>query len=226
MYAELDFYIGEEAQRMVRTHNLTYPMASGEVQNWDIMEKLWHKCIYDYLRCEPREHIMMLTEPPMNPPQNRESMAEIMFETFGVEGLHIGVQATLAMYSAWFNSKDEVQRKMGLTGTVVDSGDGVTHIIPMVDGYVIGSCIKHVPLAGRDITEYIMGALRDRGEVLDSEDLRNVAKEIKDTFSYVADDPIKEIELFDQRVSQKGRMVALKTKSISTGKVGESHIGN
>ena len=211
---------------MVRTHNLTYPMASGEVQNWDIMEKLWHKCIYDYLRCEPREHIMMLTEPPMNPPQNRESMAEIMFETFGVEGLHIGVQATLAMYSAWFNSKDEVQRKMGLTGTVVDSGDGVTHIIPMVDGYVIGSCIKHVPLAGRDITEYIMGALRDRGEVLDSEDLRNVAKEIKDTFSYVADDPIKEIELFDQRVSQKGRMVALKTKSISTGKVGESHIGN
>mgnify|MGYP000187351413 CR=1 FL=1 len=204
---------------MVRTHNLVYPMASGEVQNWDIMEKLWHRCIYDYLRCETREHVVMLTEPPMNPPVNRESMAEIMFETFGFEGLHIGVQATLALYSAWYNSVSEVQKNMGLTGTVVDSGDGVTHIIPMVDGYVIGSCIKHVPLAGRDITEYIMRAIRDRGETLDSEDIKNVAKEIKDKFSYIADDPIKEIELFDQRVADKGKMIRLKTTSISTGKV-------
>lgn len=131
--AELDFFIGEEAQKKVRTHKLVYPMSSGEVKDWNIMEKLWHKCIYDYLRCEPREHIMMLTEPPMNPPENRESMAEIMFETFGFEGLHIGVQATLALYSAWYNTTDEAQKKMGLTGTVVDSGDGVTHIIPMVD---------------------------------------------------------------------------------------------
>jgi actin-related protein 3 len=130
--AELDFFIGEEAQKKVRTHKLVYPMSSGEVKDWNIMEKLWHKCIYDYLRCEPRDHIMMLTEPPMNPPENRESMAEIMFETFGFEGLHIGVQATLALYSAWYNTADEAQKKMGLTGTVVDSGDGVTHIIPMV----------------------------------------------------------------------------------------------
>lgn len=107
-------------------------MASGEVKDWNIMEKLWHKCIYDYLRCEPREHVIMLTEPPMNPPENRESMAEIMFETFGFKGLHIGVQATLALYSAWFNTTDKIQKEMGLTGTVVDSGDGVTHVIPMV----------------------------------------------------------------------------------------------
>ena len=131
-FNQLDFYIGEEAQKKSKTHNLVYPMASGEVQNWDIMEKLWHRCIYDYLRCEAREHVIMLTEPPMNPPQNRESMAEIMFETFGFEGLHIGVQATLALYSAWYNSENPVQKSMGLTGTVVDSGDGVTHIIPMV----------------------------------------------------------------------------------------------
>lgn len=36
-----------------------------------------------------------------------------------------------------------------LTGTVIDAGDGVTHIIPVAEGYVIGSCIKHIPLAGR-----------------------------------------------------------------------------
>jgi actin-related protein 3 len=43
-----------------------------------------------------------------------------------------------------------------LTGTVVDSGDGVTHVIPIADGYCIGSCIKHIPLAGRDITKFFM----------------------------------------------------------------------
>lgn len=55
------------------------------------MEKFWHRCIFDYIRCEPEETIMILTEPPMNPPENRENIAEIMFETFNVKGLHIGV---------------------------------------------------------------------------------------------------------------------------------------
>ena len=64
------------------------------------MEKFWHRSIFDYLRCEPEETTFILTEPPMNPPENREQMAEIMFETFNVKvllfsfidkSLHIGV---------------------------------------------------------------------------------------------------------------------------------------
>ncbi len=51
----------------------------------------------------------MLTEPPLNPPENREAAAEIMFETFNVPGLHIGVQAVLALYAAFAASKDGSQ---------------------------------------------------------------------------------------------------------------------
>jgi actin-related protein 3 len=51
-----------------------------------------------------------------------------------------------------------------LTGTVIDSGDGVTHVVPVADGYVIGSCIKHIPLAGRTVTQYIQQILKDRKE--------------------------------------------------------------
>ena len=54
-----------------------------------------------------------------------------------------------------------------LTGTVVDAGDGVTHIIPVADGYVIGSCIKHIPLAGRDITNFIQLLMRERETIAD-----------------------------------------------------------
>ncbi len=47
-----------------------------------------------------------------------------------------------------------------LTGVVVDSGDGCTHVIPVVDGFVIGSSIRSVPLAGRDVTQHVQQLLR------------------------------------------------------------------
>lgn len=73
------------------TYDLSYPIRSGLISDWELMEKFWHRSIYSYLKCEPEEHVFVLTEPPMNPPENRENMAEIMFETFNVKGLHIGV---------------------------------------------------------------------------------------------------------------------------------------
>jgi actin-related protein 3 len=114
------------------------------------MEKFWHKSIFDILRGEPEEHNFILTEPPMNPPENREKLAEIFFETFNAKGLYIGVQAILALYSD--SQSQKLSNRDSLTGTVLDSGDGVTHVIPVADGFVIGSCIKHIPLAGRDMT--------------------------------------------------------------------------
>ena len=56
-----------------------------------------------------------------------------------------------------------------LTGTVIDSGDGVTHVIPVAEGYVIGSCIKHIPLAGRTITQFIQQLMRERKEPVPAE---------------------------------------------------------
>ena len=113
------------------------------------MERFWEQCIFKYLRAEPEENFFMLTEPPLNPPENREATAEIMFESFNIKGLYIAVQAVLALAASWTSNKVTDRT---LTGTVVDSGDGVTHVIPVAEGYVIGSAIKHIPLAGRDIT--------------------------------------------------------------------------
>jgi actin-related protein 3 len=96
---ELDYFIGDEAMAHSRSHHLSYLLKGGQVQNWEGMEKFWHKAIYQNLRCEPEEHRFILTEPPMNTPENREQMAEIMFETFNAKGLFIGVQATLALYA-------------------------------------------------------------------------------------------------------------------------------
>merc|ERR1711990_702070 len=131
----LDFWIGDKAVEMKQTHNLTYPVRSAIIEDWELMEKFWHRCLHQYLRAEPEESVLVLTEPPMNPPENRETMAEIMFETFGVKGLYIAVQAVMSLYSNWCLAKPgSMQKELGLTGSVLDAGDGVTHVIPIWGG--------------------------------------------------------------------------------------------
>jgi len=121
-----------------------------------------------------------------------------MFETFNVPGLYIAVQAVLALCASLLTKQDKGGSKNSVTGTVIDSGDGVTHIIPVVEGYVIGSCIKHVPLAGRDVTNFIIQQLRDRNEPVPPEDALNVAKKIKESYCYVCPDIVKEFQKFDK----------------------------
>ena len=69
------------------------------------MEKLFAQCIFKYLRAEPEDHYFLLTEPPLNPPENREFTAEIMFESFNVPGLYIAVQAVLSLAASWVRGK-------------------------------------------------------------------------------------------------------------------------
>ena len=98
---DLDFYIGDSAFANSSTHQINYPIRGGLIDNWDNMERVWQRCMFEYLRCEPEEHHVLLTEPPLNPPENREYTAEIMFETFNVPGMYIAVQAVLALAASW-----------------------------------------------------------------------------------------------------------------------------
>ena len=143
----------------------------------------------------------------MNTPENREQMAEIMFETFNVKGLFIGVQATLALYAQVANKSEEESKTTQndlnniseMTGTVIDSGDGVTHVFPVCDGYVISSCVKHIPLAGRDITAFTLQSLRDRGESFVAGDSNEIAAKIKEKYGYVCKDVLKEFASYDAK---------------------------
>ncbi|KAM4718736.1 actin-related protein 3B isoform 2-T2 [Anableps anableps] len=174
---DLDFYIGDEAIDKPN-YATKWPIRHGMVEDWDLMEKFMEQVIFKYLRAEPEDHSFLMTEPPLNTPENREYLAEIMFETFNIPGLYIAVQAVLALAASW-TSRQVGQRT--LTGIVIDSGDGVTHAIPVAEGYVIGSCIKHIPIAGRDITFFIQQLLRDREE----------------RYCYICPDIVKEFTKYD-----------------------------
>ncbi|XP_031236093.1 actin-related protein 3B isoform X2 [Mastomys coucha] len=124
---DLDFFIGDEAIDKP-TYATKWPIRHGIVEDWDLMERFMEQVVFKYLRAEPEDHYFLMTEPPLNTPENREYLAEIMFESFNVPGLYIAVQAVLALAASW-TSRQVGERT--LTGIVIDSGDGVTHVIPV-----------------------------------------------------------------------------------------------
>jgi len=193
---DLDFFIGDEVGPVAKTYASRNPIKHGQVDNWTDMERYWEHCIFRYLRCDPEDHFFLLTEPPLNAPENREYLAEIFFETFNVPGLYIAVQAMLALAASWTSPDVKVKT---LTGTVIDSGDGVTHVLPVAEGYVIPSSIKHIPIAGRDITNFVQQLMRDReGNVIPSAESFETAKRIKEMYSYVCPDLVKEYQKYDE----------------------------
>ena len=141
-------YIGDEAQKMRGVLNIKYPIESGIVTEWGQMEKVWDYCFSNELRVDPSEHKVMLTEAPGNPKANREKMTSLMFETFQVQGLYVAIQAVLSLYS---NGRT--------TGLVVDSGDGVTHTVPVYEGFSIPHAVKKNYIAGRAITNHMVDIL-------------------------------------------------------------------
>lgn len=144
---DLPFFTGEEAIEKP-AHATQWPIPHGVVEDGDLMEKFMERVIFKYLRAEPEDHYFLLTEPPVNTPENRECTAEIVFESFSVPGLSIAVQAVPALAASW--TSRQVGEQM-LTGTGLGSGDGVSHVIPVAEGCGTGSCMKHIPIAGQDI---------------------------------------------------------------------------
>ncbi|VDN27050.1 unnamed protein product [Gongylonema pulchrum] len=179
---EGDLFIGPKAQEYRGLLALKYPMEHGIVTDWNDMERVWqHIYSKDQLQVFPEEHPVLLTEAPLNPLKNREKSAEIFFETFNVPALHIQMQAVLSLYSTGRT-----------TGVVIDSGDGVTHVVPIFEGFAIQHGIERMDVAGRDVTRYLRLLLRKEGANFHRSSEFEIVREIKENVCYIAANADKE----------------------------------
>ncbi|KAH9456998.1 hypothetical protein Pst134EA_020901 [Puccinia striiformis f. sp. tritici] len=178
---EGDIFIGRKAQELKGLLKINYPIEHGVVDDWDDMERIWNYIYQSELETASEEHPVLLTEAPLNPSHNRDQAAQIFFETFNVPALFTSIQAVLSLYASGRT-----------TGIVLDSGDGVTHSVPVYEGFSIPHSIRRVDLAGRDITNQLQLLLRKAGYNFLTSSEKEIVRIMKEKTCYVALNPVKE----------------------------------
>ncbi|XP_057315033.1 actin-related protein 2 [Hydractinia symbiolongicarpus] len=180
-----DLMVGDEASQLRSMLECSYPMDNGIVRNWEDMMHVWDYTFGETkLNVNPKECKVLLTEPPLNPSKNREKMVEVMFEKYGFDGVYIAIQAVLTLYAQGL-----------LTGVVIDSGDGVTHICPVYEGFALPHLTRRLDIAGRDITKYLIKLLLLRGYAFNHTADFETVRMMKEKLCYVGYDIEQEQKL-------------------------------
>ncbi|XP_012077077.1 actin-100-like isoform X1 [Jatropha curcas] len=179
-----DMYFGDEAEARRGILKLSNPIHHGIVTDWEAMERIWEHTFDKELRVTIEEHPVLLTEAPLNPKINREKMVEIMFEAFEIPATYIAIQAVLSLYASGRT-----------TGIVMDSGEGVTHVVPIYEGYALPHAVHRLDLAGKDLTGYLARILAEEGYVFTTSAEKEIVRSIKEKVSYVAMDYNKELAI-------------------------------
>ncbi|KAF9112566.1 actin [Mortierella sp. AM989] len=155
--------------------NIEYPSERGIITDWDAMEKVWQHAFYHELHVAPEEHPVLLTDVPGSPKENREMMAQVMFEIFDVPEFYVAIRSVLSLYASGRT-----------TGIVLDSTDSFTHTVPIYEGFAIPEACLSADYAGCDLTNYLAKMLREHEYVFDTAAKRKIVRDIKEKLCYVA----------------------------------------
>mmetsp|Transcript_15313 Transcript_15313/g.21850 ORF Transcript_15313/g.21850 Transcript_15313/m.21850 type:complete len:392 (-) Transcript_15313:330-1505(-) len=182
--------VGSKLDEHRGAYILKYPMEKGYVTDWDDMEKIWEH-VFSKLDIKDRnKYPVLLTEPPLNPSRNRERIAEIFFEKFGSPALFFAPPAVLSLYAAGRT-----------TGVVLDVGEGVSHCVPVYEGFALHHSVSRSDIAGRDVTENLQLLLRRSGIAFTTTAEADLVKNMKEKVCYVSSKAAKEENIGDRKSS-------------------------
>ena len=169
-----EYYIDTKLQENRQSLDVKYAFESGHV-NWTDVEILWQH-VFSELQTSPKEQPVFLTQPSLNPKTNQEEMTQIMLETFGVPAMFVSNQSLLSLYSSG-----------RLTGVAMDSGDLVTQVVSVYEGYTIPNGIQRLDLAGRELTDYMLKILTEKNgfSFRNSPEFQSI-QDLKEKLAFVA----------------------------------------
>ena len=174
--------IGQEALEKIGMANVRAPIEKGIIKDWEDMEIIWHHMLYDELRIAPDDHNIILTDIPLNAPENREKTVQMFFEKFNVPGLFISMTSVLAIYDAGRTS-----------GMAIDSGEVITNFVPVYEGFAFPNAISKSETGGQVLTDYLISLLSEKKYNINTMTKKLKINEIKERYCRVSYDFENEI---------------------------------
>ncbi|KAL9652600.1 hypothetical protein ABK040_000167 [Willaertia magna] len=178
---EEEYIIGQEALDERHSCQLFYPIEKGRIVDWEQIEFILEYVFLDDLKVELEETLLLITESITTTKKDREKMTEMMFELFQICGMSSMKQPLLSLYSAGKT-----------TGLIIDSGDTITHTVPIYEGYVIDYAVNRLEIGGRDITNNLQRLLFRKGYQFTTSAEHHFIREIKESLAYVSIDYAKD----------------------------------
>jgi len=179
---DLKLFVGEDVFKNRGILASSYPVVRGSIAKWDDIECLWHHTFYSALRIDPSAHNVLFTESPTATRESRERLVHLMFEVFSTPGIYIQSTANLALFASGRT-----------TGMIVASGAGVSHVVPIYEGYTLPHGVAQLPLGGSDITEYFLKLINERCTKFTTATDRELIRDMKEKLAFVALDFEKEM---------------------------------
>ena len=209
-----DSYIGDDCDKFMGLIKLRFPVKHGIFQNeQDILT------IFNYLYSklginsqEIKEHPVLVSEPLLNPYNNREKISYSLFDNLGVPALFFASQPILSLFST-----------SNTSGVVLESGDGVTQSCVVYEGYSIPSSYERYNYGGAKVTEYLKHLLKKRGYHFYNSTEFSIINEIKESLCFCFGGKTKN-EICDSKKSLNKNAVNYYLPDGSTISVGEERI--
>ncbi|MFO7797069.1 MAG: double zinc ribbon domain-containing protein [Promethearchaeati archaeon] len=174
-----NIYVGNDAMKMRGVLKINHPIERGVILDWDDWYQILNHAFYTLLRIEnPSDHPILYVESPFEQNDVKEFIARVLFETHQFQSLIMVPSPILSCFS------------VGLTtGLVIESGDGITWIVPIINGQIIYQAVQKLNLAGMDISNNLKSLLMREGINITSSAVDEIIREIKEKNCYFVLDP-------------------------------------
>jgi centractin len=126
------------------------------------------------LNAKQEEHPVLMSEAPLNHQRNRDQIAEVFFESIRAPALFFSPPSVLSLYASGRT-----------TGVVLDVGEGVTHAVPVYEGFALQHSVTRSDVAGRDVTRQLQLQLRRAGLCFTTTAEADLVKTIKEESCYL-----------------------------------------